>query len=157
MNAGRKPESAPEGMMLPRQAAEILGVSAETVKKYIREGTLQGTYGPNEAGEVRYYASAPSVEAFRERKELDRVVERAGQLHGDTREMLLDAVNRQREEVTGKLDELLGNQREIRQNIERAMEVMLDAAQREKDYQERVLRVMEKQERVWWKRWLGIQ
>ena len=60
--------------MLPREAAQVLKCSEETIKNRIRSGRLKGRRFTNDCGENRYYADADAVrEAARERQELARV------------------------------------------------------------------------------------
>ena len=71
---GRPRETAPKGFMLPREAAQVLECSEETVKNRIRSGRLKGRHFTNDRGENRYYAESGAVrEAARERQELARV------------------------------------------------------------------------------------
>ncbi|HZF59160.1 MAG TPA: hypothetical protein VEZ19_11900, partial [Rubrobacter sp.] len=71
---GRPRETAPKGFMLPREAAQVLECSEETVKNRIRSGRLEGRHFTNDRGENRYYADADAVhEAAGARKELARV------------------------------------------------------------------------------------
>ena len=55
---GRPGETAPKGFMLPREAAQVLECSEETVKNRIRSRRLKGRHFTNDRGENRYYAEA---------------------------------------------------------------------------------------------------
>ena len=157
MAPGRKPEQAPEGMMTPAEAAKVLNRTPETVKGYIRDGTLMGSYDRNESGEIRYYASTQAVHAMaRERMQTDLMVKRAGELHGKTQERLIEEIRLNREVIGEKLDRLI----ESREEQTRILE---DAAAKEKEHQERTRehekrisdfldRFEERQGKGWWSR-----
>jgi recombinational DNA repair ATPase RecF len=99
---------APQGFMLPREAARVLACSEETIKKRIRSGRLKGRHFTNDRGENRYYAEAEAVhEAAKERRELARVrnVAEEGEVvrenSRDLAELIMEAVKGNRETVGG--------------------------------------------------------
>ena len=107
---GRPRETAPKGFMLPREAAQVLECSEETVKNRIRSGRLNGRQFTNDRGENRYYADAEAVqEAARERQELARVgnVAEEGEVvrenSRDLAELIMEAVKGNRETVGGEV------------------------------------------------------
>ena len=107
---GRPREIAPKGFMLPREAAQVLECSEETVKNRIRSGRLKGRHFTNDRGENRYYADAEAVRrAARERRELARVgsVAEEGEVvrenSRDLAELIMEAVRGNRETVGGEV------------------------------------------------------
>ena len=96
--------------MLPREAAQVLECSEETVKNRIRSGCLEGRHFTNDRGENRNYAESVAVrEASRERRELARVgnVAEEGEVvrenSRDLAGLILEAVKRNRETVGGEV------------------------------------------------------
>ena len=96
--------------MLPREAAQVLECSEETVKNRIRSGRLEGRHFTNDRGENRYYAVSEAVhKAARERQELARVgnVAEEGEVvrenSRDLAELIMEAVRGNRETVGGEL------------------------------------------------------
>ena len=179
---GRPREAAPEGYMLPREAAGVLGVSEETVKNWIRSERLPGREWVTPKGEKRYYAEAEAVEAEAAlrgevarvdtvREAADRVglnSERlAGQIIEEFRaqgekvgaELIRNREERQAQhaellEILGALREgqarfLAGRERYVealeglREEFAESRRLLHKTAEREKRYQERVLRLME--------------
>ena len=107
---GRPRETAPKGFMLPREAAQVLGCSEETVKNRIRSGRLEGRHFTNDRGENRYYADAEAVrEAARERREparVESVAEEGEVVRENSRELaglVMEAVEGSRETVGGEV------------------------------------------------------
>ena len=107
---GRPREIAPKGFMLPREAAQVLECSEETVKNRIRSGRLPGRHFTNDRGENRYYAESGAVrEAARERQELARVgnVAEEGEVvrenSRDLAGLIMEAVKGNRETVGGEV------------------------------------------------------
>ncbi len=60
---GRPREEAPKGYMLPREAAQVLNVSEESIKNWIRSKRLAGREWLTPKDEKRYYAEAEAVRA----------------------------------------------------------------------------------------------
>ena len=96
--------------MLPREAAQVLECSEETVKNRIRSGRLEGRHFTNDRGENRYYAVSEAVrEAARERQELARVgnVAEEGEVvrenSRDLAGLIMEAVEGNREAVGGEV------------------------------------------------------
>ena len=107
---GRPREIAPEGFMLPREAAKVLECSEETIKNRIRSGRLEGRRFTNDCGENRYYANAEAVrESAKERQELARVGNVAEEAEGvrqnsrDLAQTVIEAVMGNRETVGGEV------------------------------------------------------
>ncbi len=59
---GRPREQAPLGYITVSDAAEILGVSSETIRNRVRNKTLDGKAGNLPSGERRYYVRKSAVE-----------------------------------------------------------------------------------------------
>ena len=57
----RQPERAPEGYLTPRAAAELLGISPQTVRNRVKDGSLQGIEMTTESGEPRYYVARSEI------------------------------------------------------------------------------------------------
>jgi hypothetical protein len=119
---GRPREIAPEGFMLPREAAQVLRCSEETIKNRIRSGRLEGRRFTNDRGENRYYADAEAVhESAKERRELARVgtvAEEAEVVRENSRDLaqtVIQAVKGNRETVGG---EVARNRLEILEKLE---------------------------------------
>jgi chromosome segregation ATPase len=119
---GRPREIAPEGFMLPREAAQVLKCSEETIKNRIRSGRLKGRHFVNDRGENRYYAGAEAVhEAAQERQELSRVgnvAEEAEVIRENSRDLaqtIMEAVKGNRETVGGEVSR---NRVEILEKLE---------------------------------------
>ena len=107
---GRPRETAPKGFMLPREAAQVLECSEETVKNRIRSGRLEGRHFTNDRGENRYYAVSEAVQkAARERQELARVgnVAEEGEVvrenSRDLAGLIMEAIKGNRETVGGEV------------------------------------------------------
>lgn len=160
-DVGRPRETAPEGFMLPREAAEVLGVSEESVKNWIRSKRLAGREWLTPKGEKRYHAEAEAVrvEAAARgevaRAETVREVGKEVALNSERlAEAIMDEFRRQGEKVGG---ELLNNREERRLQHQELLEILTalrkefaqtrrelrEAAEREQRHQERVLRLME--------------
>ena len=131
---GRPRETAPKGFMLPREAAQVLECSEETVKNRIRSGRLEGRHFTNDRGENRYYAESEAVrEAARERQELARVgnVAEEGEVvrenSRDLAETIMEAVKSNRETVGGEVS---------RQRVEMLEKLETMRSERQAQYQE---------------------
>ena len=131
---GRPREIAPKGFMLPREAAQVLECSEETVKNRIRSGRLKGRHFTNDRGENRYYAESEAVhEAVRERQDLARVgnVAEEGEVvrenSRDLAGLIMEAVKGNRETVGGEL---------LRQRVEMLEKLEAMRSERQEQYEE---------------------
>ena len=131
---GRPRETAPKGFMLPREAAQVLECSEETVKNRIRSGRLKGRHFTNDRGENRYYAESEAVrEAARERQELALVgnVAEEGEVvrenSRDLAELIMEAVRGNRETVGGEVS---------RQRVEMLEKLEAMRSERQAQYEE---------------------
>ena len=131
---GRPRETAPEGFMLPREAARVLECSEETVKNRIRSGRLEGRHFTNDRGENRYYADADAVrEAATERQELARVgnvAEEGAVVRENSRDLaglIMEAVKGNRETVGGEVS---------RQRVEMLEKLEAMRSERQGQYEE---------------------
>lgn len=69
---------------------------------------------------------------------------------------LLEEMRKQGQARAGQFDQIKHNQDRLIEQIAEAAQIMREAADREKAYQERVTQIMERQSRPWWRRWLGL-
>ena len=120
--------------MLPREAAQVLECSEETVKNRIRSGRLEGRHFTNDRGENRYYAESGAVrEAARERRELARVgnVAEEGEVvrenSRDLAELIMEAVKGNRETVGAEVS---------RQRVEMLEKLEAMRSERQGQYEE---------------------
>ena len=150
MSSGRPQEEAPEGFVTVREAAEILGRSPQMVRNYYRSGRLEGQEFLNEKQEQRYHISIESLQEFAREagvatsgdvRESAQEVER---LSRDLASRIIEEIVSNRETVSGRLDDLIENQRALAKEMNEANRDAREAAQTEKRYQEDVIRRMDR-------------
>ena len=147
--------------MLPREAAQVLECSEETVKNRIRSGRLKGRHFTNDRGENRYYAESEGVrEAARERQELARVgnVAEEGEVVRENsrdlaalimeavkgnRETVGGAISRQRVEVLEKLEAMRSERQGQYEELIELIRSLLEDQQGVNDLQARYLEAIE--------------
>jgi predicted transcriptional regulator len=176
MGPGRRPDHAPEGFYTVSEAARLLGITPAAVRGRIDRGTLPTKEGEHltEGLETRHYIPKSVVDKEVAEKNLPanrgQIDERTSAVVSklDTmttaakreRAAILAAIETQDEHTAGRLDRVLANQEAMREGLEAAIEVMRQAAYREKVYQDKVIsmidREAERQERrSLWRRLFG--
>lgn len=174
---GRPRTEAPAGYVTVSEAAALLGVSDAAIRRRMDRGTLPFETEPQETAsgkqEVRIYIPREAIEKAMSEKMLPATKEDTSEVRvqmSEATELVLrrfseglaglregqgevkQAIESQRADVLAKLGEM-------DRRMTQAIEIMLDAAQHEKEYQRRVLELMERVEdkrRPWWRRLLGI-
>jgi hypothetical protein len=177
MSVGRPRDQAPEGYLTIREAAEILEITDQAIRNRIKRGTLPSREVVHGENETRRYIPKESIQRALQEKTLpatrsdtDEMVHlmeslaqrMLAQIVGEVvenRDTLRDAILSQEKKVTGAID----NQRRqvterldlLVEDMHRAIEIMQQAAQREKELQERMLKLFEIQaeQRIWWEKW----
>jgi excisionase family DNA binding protein len=99
---------ADENLLTTTQAAERLGVSAQTIRNRIRDGKLRGwKRSDNESGEERYWVPEAEIENEEPAAESEDIVRRYTE---ETIKILTDRMNELQKEQAQKFDAILKNQ-----------------------------------------------
>jgi hypothetical protein len=148
----RRRKGAPVGCLSLQDAAQLVGVSTEWIRRLVRSGELAGQqepYGDN--GRLRYWVRAASVRAYFDlpvsgSDTADLVTGNPSELTDRERELLVDSRDRWRQEalrhrqansyLTAAVDAMVEATRcrdSAQELVEKAMEKYRDASAKERD------------------------
>jgi DNA repair exonuclease SbcCD ATPase subunit len=139
---GRPHEHIGEGHYTPREAAEMLGVTEETVRNMIRDKRLLGFHYRNEANEPRWAAEKESVHMEAERRGRPPVVadiehalvaeseQRVKEIVEAARQLLAESDQRMLSRFVAEIEENRGVMRQVAASLISAIDSQQNSIQR---------------------------
>jgi DNA-binding XRE family transcriptional regulator len=101
--AGRPHERPPSGYVTVPNAAKILGVTAQTVRNWMKNGRLDGKRGRSKSGEPRYFVESASLEEALARNGVSRLSSGNQEVEGELA-TCLDAMSTRQEDFEKRFE-----------------------------------------------------